>query len=211
MSQRPSAPSPAPWKESHPAHRRQSVSAPQARPREITDATAVPCRRRGIKPSPPLRSLSHHPTTPARWPSALTGALPTRPAPGRSSRLDPLAKETLPESCIEQNPPAIVRQAIFRLLNESGYISGQTADIHRIDKEVHERAYGLCRYAPVFLCCRSLSRVEVRHGRLVRATGRVPCLLQPSGHSSVAGCFVAFCSVVSAFGSARHVMALSNQ
>src|SRR5215831_15606726 len=128
MSQRPSAPSPAPWKESHPAHRRQSVSAPQARPREITDATAVPCRRRGIKPSPPLRSLSHHPTTPARWPSALTGALPTRPAPGRSSRLDPLAKETLPESCIEQNPPAIVRQAIFRLLNESGYIQDAAAN-----------------------------------------------------------------------------------
>src|SRR5262249_32674351 len=102
---------------------------------ETTHATAVSCRRRGIKPSPPLRSLSHHPTTPARWPAALTDALPTRPAPGRSSQLDPLAKETLPESCIEQNPPAIVRQAIFRLLNESGYIykisSGRVAIAHR--------------------------------------------------------------------------------
>src|SRR5262249_48877331 len=38
LSQRPSAPSPAPRKESRPAHRRQSGSAPQARPRETTHA-----------------------------------------------------------------------------------------------------------------------------------------------------------------------------
>src|SRR5215470_6904578 len=117
-------------KESRPAHRPQSGSAPQARPRETTHATAVPCRRRGIKPSPPLRSLSHHPTKAARLPAALTDALLTHPAPGRSSQLDPLAKETLPESCIEQNPPAIVTQAIFRLLNESGYIYAKCERLH---------------------------------------------------------------------------------
>src|SRR5215831_2100640 len=108
LSPRPSAPSPAPRTESRPAHRRQSGSAPQARPRETTHATAVSCRRRGIKPSPPLRSLSHHPTTPAHWPADPIDAPPPRPAPGRSGQLDPLAKENLPESCIEQNPQAIV-------------------------------------------------------------------------------------------------------